>query len=88
MPSQWEDESLYNVDFSGTKVSANGTTYYRSIKIPENVGLDLTIVAALDVRAESQISLKSHRDTEVTYTTFMNPTVQLQSHCLPKYNKD
>lgn len=73
--SQWEDESLYDTDFTGTKVSANALTYYINKDI-NNAELTLAVDAALN-KAKTDI-LRSHRDTEVMYTTFINPYVQLR----------
>jgi len=73
--SQWEDEALYDKDFAGTKVSANSTTYYIN-KDVENAELGNAITTALN-KAKTDI-LRSHRDTEITYTTFIDPDVQLR----------
>lgn len=74
-PKQWEDESLYDTEFDGTKVSANSTTYYIN-KDTENAEFSLAMTTALN-KAKTDI-LRAHRDTEVSYKTFINPTLQLR----------
>lgn len=74
--SQWENERNYNSEFSGTKrKSSDANTYYINSDL-NNTDLNKAMIVALN-QAKTTI-LKSHRDTEVMYTTFINPNLALR----------
>jgi len=72
--NQWEDESLYDTEFGGTKIGTS-TNYYIN-KDVENAELSLGITTALN-KAKTDI-LASHKDTEVSFKTFVNPNYLLR----------
>lgn len=74
-PSQWEDEGLYDAEFSGTRISQSPFNYYINADT-ENTELNNGIVTSLQ-KARTEI-LKSHRDTEISFNTFINPNYQLR----------
>jgi hypothetical protein len=74
-PSQWEDEALYDTEFTGTKVTQSTTNYYIN-KDTEAAELNNAMITALN-KARTDI-LASHRDTEISFTTFVNPEYQLK----------
>jgi hypothetical protein len=73
-PSQWEDENLYDTEFSGTKIGSNGD-YYINMDTQASE-LYNGITTALN-KGRTEI-LASHRDTEISFTTFVNPSYQLR----------
>jgi hypothetical protein len=73
--SQWEDESLYDTEFSGTKIAQSTTNYYVNMDT-ENTELNNAMTTMLN-KSRTTI-LASHRDTEIAFTTFVNPNYQLR----------
>ena len=75
-PSEWEDQSKYDVSFSGTQVaSSNANTYYINRDTDASELANATITALN--KAKTAI-LASHRDTEIDYEEFLNVDVQLK----------
>lgn len=76
-PSEWEDESKYDISFSGTTIQSAGSanTYYIN-RDTNKTELANAITTALN-KAKTDI-LKSHRDTEVFYEQFLDLDVQLK----------
>lgn len=74
-PSQWENEDMYDSEFAGTKIEQSSTNYYINSDT-QNTELNNGMITALQ-KARTDI-LASHRDTEITFTTFVNPDYQLR----------
>lgn len=72
--SQWEDETLYDTPFSGTKIGSAGDYYIN--KDTNQAELSNAMVTVLN-KSKVQI-LASHRDTEINFVTFVNPSFQLR----------
>ena len=73
-PEQWEDESLYSTVFPGTKIGSVSNYYINQDS--QATELSNSIITALN-KAKTQI-LSSHRDTEIGFTTFINPNFELR----------
>ncbi len=72
--SQWEDESLYDTEFTGSRIGTTNDYYIN--KDTQNSEWYYGIVTALN-KAKTDI-LASHRDTEISFVTFVNPAYQLR----------